>query len=260
MNAARDVAELFTLKGRVLLVTGARRGLGWEVAQLAASAGAHVVLNDIDVEAVEARVAELQSEGLSASASAFDVTDHAVVRRSIDAIVEALGSIDIVVNNAGIQNRKSFVDYAPEEWEAIMRVHVTGSFNVSQAAVRHMARKKFGRIVMVSSVVATSVRGTLGPYAAAKGAIASLTRELAQEFGPQGITCNAIAPGFLATEFTSAMVENAEFCGWIEKRVPMGRWGLPGDVAPAVIYLASAAGAFVNGAVLTIDGGLLAGL
>lgn len=254
------IAQLFSLCGQVALVTGARGGIGWATAQLLAKAGAHVVLNDLKQAELQEKVNELTALGLKASASAFDVTDSLQVSAAVDAIASALGGIDIVVNNAGNQNRKSFIDFTPEEWSAIQQVHVTGTFNVTQAATRHMITKGSGRIIMLSSLSVVASRSTLSAYAAAKGAVTALMRELAFELGPKGITCNAIAPGFLDTELTTALVQDTEFSGWIRKRVPLGRWGSPGDIAPAILFLTSPAGSYVNGALLNIDGGLLCGL
>lgn len=260
MDKDLSIADVFSLQGKVALVTGARRGIGWAVVQLLARAGAHVVLNDVHEAELQEKVHALQALGLSASSSVFDVTDHAAAKAAIDQVVAQHGSIDVVVNNAGIQNRKPFVDYTPEEWAALQQVHVTGTFNVTQAAASHMSRKGFGRIIMMGSLAVTASRATLAPYAAAKGAVTALMRELAYELGPKGITCNAIAPGYIDTEFTHALVQDPEFAGWVGKRVPLGRWGKPEDIAPAILFLASPAGNYVNGTVLTIDGGILCGL
>ena len=254
------IAHLFSLHGQVALVTGARRGIGWDVARLLAKAGAHVVLNDLNQADVQPKVEELTAMGLKASASAFDVTDHAQVRAAVDGIAGAFGAVDIVVNNAGNQNRKPFTDFTPEEWAAIQQVHVTGTFNVTQAAARHMIAKGSGRIIMLSSLSVAASRSTLAAYATAKGAVTTLMRELAFELGPKGITCNAVAPGFLDTEFTTALVQDAEFSSWVKKRVPLGRWGRPEDIAPAILFLTAPAGGYVNGALLNIDGGVLCAL
>ena len=254
------IAQLFSLHGQVALITGARRGIGWAVAQLLARAGAHVVLNDLNEADLQPKVDELRALGLKASASAFDVTDHAAVKAAVDAVAHEHGAVDIVVNNAGNQNRKPFTDFTPAEWDAIQRVHVTGTFNVTQAAARHMIAKGSGRVIMMSSLSVAASRSTLSAYATAKGAVTTLMRELAFELGPKGITCNAVAPGFLDTEFTAALVQDEEFSGWVKNRVPLGRWGLPEDIAPAILFLVSPAGRYVNGALLNVDGGVLCSL
>jgi gluconate 5-dehydrogenase len=260
MDESKALVELFSLAGQVVLVTGAARGLGWETARVCARAGAHVAINDLSADAVNERVRELEQAGLSSSAAVFDIRDHGAAAAAIESIAGERGRLDVVVNNAGVQNRKPFVDYTPEEWDAILTTHVSGSFNVTQAAVRQMVRQGSGRIVMIGSIAATSVKGTIVPYASAKGALIAMVRALATEYGPRGITCNAIAPGFLDTEFTRNLVNNAEFSKYVSARVPAGRWGKPGDVAPAILFLASPAGSYVNGQVITVDGGLLAAI
>ncbi len=259
MAIGPHLEALFSLEGRVAIVTGSGRGLGWGIALLLAKAGATVVINDINQSAVDDRVHELARLGLKGDGRAFDVTNHKLARSVIDELVIKHGSIDIVVNNAGIQNRKPIVDYSPEEWDALQQTHVGGTFNVTQAAVRHMiAGGRGGRIVNLGSMATQSSRVPMAAYVAAKGALTAMTRALASELGAQGITCNALAPGFMATEFTKSLTENEEFSSFVRTRVPVGRWGTPDDIAPAVLYLVSPAASYVNGAILQIDGGTLA--
>lgn len=254
------LSQLFSLEGRTVLVTGSRRGLGLEVARMCATAGAHVVINDLEINEAEASAAALRDQGFSTSSVAFDVTQRDAVRTGIEQVLRMRGRIDGLVNNAGINVAKPFTEYSEIEWSAIMNTHVTGSFNVTQAVLPTMLKQGGGRIVMVSSIAAQHVRGTLAPYAAAKGALASLTKNLASEFGGRGINTNAVAPGFLKTEFTQRLTQNDSFTTWLKERVPLGRWGEPTDVAPAVLFLLSDASSFVNGHVLTIDGGMSAAL
>lgn len=258
MTIGAQLEKLFSLEGKVALVTGSGRGLGWGIAELLAKAGATVVINDLDETTVAKRMAQLNGQGLKADGAAFDVTKHDVVRGVVDALAARHGTIDIVVNNAGIQNRKPLVDYLPEEWEALQQTHVGGTFNVTQASVRHMiATGKGGRIINLGSIATLSSRVPMAAYAAAKGALTAVTHALASELGRHGITCNALAPGFMATEFTKSLTENEEFSAFVRTRVPAGRWGTPDDIAPAVLYLASPAASYVNGAILRIDGGTL---
>lgn len=255
-----SLQDLFSLRGQTVLVTGARRGLGSAIAQQCAEAGAHVVINDLQADAAEARARELREAGFEASSAAFDVTDRRAVRESVQRILDQRGAIDGVVSNAGNQNRKPFESYEEHEWRSILDTHVCGAFNVTQAVMPAMVARGRGRVVMVSSTVASHTKGTLAPYASAKGALSALTRELAQEFGARGINTNAVAPGYLQTEFTNTIVDDPDFTRWLSARVPLGRWGKPEDVAPAVLFLLSDAGRFVNGHILTIDGGLTAAL
>lgn len=260
LTSSSSLLDLFSLCGQTVLVTGARRGLGSAIAQLCAQAGAHVVINDLQPEQAEARARELREAGWLASSAAFDVRDRKAVKGAIDHILQQHGAIDAVVSNAGNQNRKPFETYEETEWRSILDTHLHGAFNVTQAAIPAMVTRGRGRLVMVSSTVAGQTKGTLAPYASAKGALSALTRELAQEFGSRGINTNAVAPGYLQTDFTNTIVDDPDFTRWLSARVPLGRWGKPEDVAPAVLFLLSDAGRFVNGHVLTIDGGLTASL
>lgn len=256
----QSISRLFSLEGRTVLVTGARRGIGWAIAQTCAAAGAHVVINDIDPDEAETRAAELRSLGHLSSCAAFNVCDREAVAQAVSQIVARQGRIDGLVNNAGIQDRRPFIDFTLGEWQAVIDTHLTGAFNVTQAVVPSMVASGGGSIVMIGSILAVSTRGTLAPYAAAKGAIQSLARELAQELGPSGIRCNVVAPGFLRTELTRGMVANEEHNSWVNARVPLRRWGVPEDIGPATLYLLSAASQYVNGSVMTVDGGVTAAL
>jgi gluconate 5-dehydrogenase len=250
--------KTFTLNGRVALVTGSARGIGWGIARGMAQAGAHVVLNDLDPAALEPRLEELRAAGLDGSACAFDVTDEAAVAAGVGSIVAGQGRIDILVNNAGIQKRKRFVDFSYDEWRAVIDTHLHGAFLMTRAAIPNMAANRFGRIIMIGSVAVQSPKAEIPAYAAAKGGVTSLVRALAIEVAPLGITCNAIAPGYIATEFTRVLHTDERFTAKLMERVPAGRWGRPDDLAAAAVYLASAGGEFVNGSVLTVDGGFLA--
>jgi gluconate 5-dehydrogenase len=250
--------KTFTLKGHVALVTGSARGIGWGIARGMAQAGAHVVLNDLEPAALAPRLQELRAAGLDGSVCAFDVTDEAAVAAGVGSVVADRGRIDILVNNAGIQKRKRFVDFSYDEWRAVIDTHLHGAFLVTRAALLHMAANRFGRIIMIGSVAVQSPKAEISAYASAKGGVTSLVRALAIEVAPLGITCNAIAPGYIATEFTRVLHTDERFTAKLMERVPAGRWGRPDDLAAAAVYLASAGGAFVNGSVLTVDGGFLA--
>jgi len=252
------VPDQFSLAGRVALITGSARGIGWGIAQSVAAAGAHVVINDLDEATVAGRAQELRAAGFFASHAAFDITDEAAVEASIARIAGSAGPVDILVNNAGIQRRKLFHEFTYAEWRAVIDTHLNGSFLVTRAVVPGMMERRFGRIMMIGSIAVQQPKQAISAYAAAKGGLNSLVRALAAELGSHGITANAIAPGFVATEFTSALQADEAFTTSMLARVPSGRWGQPSDLAPAVIYLASAAGAFVNGSTLTVDGGFLA--
>jgi gluconate 5-dehydrogenase len=258
MIDADYLRRTFGLEGRIALVTGAARGLGFAISEALAKAGAHVVINDMAEQAAEEAVESLRAQGLSADSAVFSVSDEAAADAGVKAIIEKHGRLDIVVSNAGNQNRKAFHEYERSEWDSLFDVHINGAFHVLRAALPAMQKNGFGRVVMMSSVASQASRGAISLYATVKGGLASMTRALAVEYGGSGITVNALAPGFMQTEFTSALQTNQEFQDYIKRDVPLGRWGKAEELGPAVVYLTSPAGNFVNGELLTIDGGLLA--
>lgn len=257
---AAHLTACFGLQGRTALVTGAARGIGLAIARSLGLAGAQVVINDLRPSACEQAIATLGAEGVTARAAAFDVADAAAVDAARDALAEAGWAVDILINNAGNQNRKPLVEMTPQEWQHLMNVHVNGAFHCARAFLPGMRRAGFGRIITTASVAALATLPDIGAYSTAKGALAALTRAIAVEHGQHGITANAIAPGFVRTDFTEALQERADFETFLRAAVPAGRWALTEDVAPVVLFLASPAAGFVNGQVLAIDGGMLARL
>ncbi len=228
----------FDLSGRTALVTGSTRGIGLALAQALTAAGARVAINGRTAEAVEAVVA-----GLHGSVAApFDVTDEAAVVRA----VEALGPVDVLVNNTGTTIRRSLV------------VNLTSAFLVSHTVAPGMIERGSGKIVNVCSVMSALARPSTGAYAAAKGALKMLTRSMCAEWAPHGIQANGIAPGFIRTDLSEALQADPEFDAWLRARVPAGRWAEPDELGGAIVFLASAASDFVNGQLLVVDGGLSA--
>ncbi|MDX3988266.1 MAG: SDR family oxidoreductase [Achromobacter sp.] len=250
--------QTFGLAGRVALVTGAARGLGYAIAEALGRAGARVVVNDLSQAACDAAAAKLAALGIDAHGVAFDVADAGAVTDAVARLDDAGLPIDVLVSNAGNQNRKPVVEMTPAEWQALQNVHVNGAFHCARAVLPGMGKRGFGRIVLMSSVAGQATMPNIAAYATAKGAIAAFTRALAVEYGASGVTCNALAPGFVRTDFTQGLQDNPDFQTFLSASVPVGRWATPQDVAPAVVYLASKAASFVNGHVLAIDGGLLA--
>ncbi|TGQ34595.1 MULTISPECIES: glucose 1-dehydrogenase [unclassified Mesorhizobium] len=245
------MSELFSLKGRVALVTGASRGLGFAMAKALAENGATVIVNARGMDALSAA-----AERIGAEALPFDVADAATSRAALEGIVERHGRLDILINNAGIQHRRPLIEWEDEDFDRVIAVNLSACFRMMRDAVRLMLPNKFGRIINTGSVAAILGRPTIHAYVAAKAGLHGLTRSAAAEMGRHGITINAIAPGYFATELNTALINDEAFTKWVEARTPAGRWAQPEELGGAVVFLASDAAAYVNGHVLAVDGGL----
>ncbi|HEY1459798.1 MAG TPA: glucose 1-dehydrogenase [Casimicrobiaceae bacterium] len=246
----------FDLSGKVALVTGAYRGLGFSIAQGLAHAGATVVLNGRKQEALDQAAQKLSAQRLAVSTTVFDVTDRAAIATGVAAVITRHGAIDILFNNAWIQRRGAFVDFAQERWDEVIATNLTAPFAMSQAVLPGMIAARRGKIVHVASLMSELARPTVVPYTAAKGGVRQLTRGMAVELAQHNIQVNAIAPGYFATEMNRALIDNAEFNAWVCKRTPAGRWGEPDELAGLAVFLASRASNYVTGQMFVIDGGM----
>jgi len=248
---------MFTLKGKVALVTGTSRGLGAAMARALAASGADVAVHDR--EAPCAAEASLRALGVRTVCLAADLSDRAAADRLVADTLEAMGRIDILVNNAGIIRRQPAATHSDEDWDAVIEVNLTNVFRLSRAVGSHMiARGGGGKIVNIASLLSFQGGITVPGYAAAKGGVAQLTKAFANEWAPHGIQVNAIAPGYMATDNTTALRADAGRSEQILQRIPAGRWGAPEDLAGPVVFLASAASNYVTGHVLVVDGGWMA--
>jgi gluconate 5-dehydrogenase len=250
------MSELFSLKGRLALITGSGQGIGFALARGLAQHGAKVVLNGRSTEKIGKAVATLRGEGFAAEASVFDVVDPAAVEAGIARIEKDIGPIDIVINNAGVQFRKPLEEFPDDKWQQLLQTNVTGVFNVGKAVARRMIPRRRGKIINIASVMSELARPTIAPYTATKGAVRNLTRGMCADWAKHGLQVNAIAPGFFRTELNKALTEDPEFTGWLEKRTPTGRWGEVEELVGAAVFLASDASSFVNGHTLYVDGGM----
>ncbi len=246
----------FDLSGKVALVTGAYRGLGFAIAKGLAQAGATVVLNGRKPDALANAAKLLNDAGLHASTAVFDVTDGNAARESVRAIEGEHGHLDILVNNAGIQRRNPLVDFKQQDWDDVMATNLTAPFLVSQAALPGMIARRSGKIILIASLMSELARPTVVAYTAAKGGVRQLTRAMAVELAAHNIQVNAISPGYFATEMNRALIDNAEFDAWVCKRTPAGRWGQPDEIAGLAVFLSSAAANYITGQLITIDGGM----
>ncbi|MGD1922716.1 MAG: SDR family oxidoreductase [Paracoccaceae bacterium] len=245
--------ELFDLSGKTALITGSSQGIGYALAEGLAKAGARIVLNGRNVGKLEAAATALGGTPL-----AFDVTDHAAVRKAVDGFEAESGPIDILINNAGMQHRTPLEDFDPSDFERLMATNVTSVFNVGQACARHMIGRGAGKMINIASVQTALARPGIAPYVASKGAVANLTKGMATDWASKGLNVNAIAPGYFDTELTAALVADPEFTAWVAKRTPQGRWGQMPELVGAAVFLSSAASSFVNGQTIFVDGGMTA--
>ncbi len=251
---------MFDLTGKVALVTGASRGLGWAMAESLAKAGAHVALNARDEQTLAARVTELAAQRLSAEACPFDVTDSDAADRCVTDLARRHGRFDILVANAGINHRQPITEFELADFRRVLETNLTAVWVLCKAAAKQMAPRKQGRLILTGSISAINARPTVSAYVASKGAVHSLTKQLAVELARDGITANCIAPGFFATEMNTALVENQTFNDWVCQRTPAGRWGRLSEIGPAAVFLASDEASFVNGLVMTVDGAFSAAM
>ncbi len=255
---------MFSLKGKVALVTGASYGIGFAIAKAFANAGATIVFNDIKQEFVDKGLASYEAEGIKAHGYVFDVTDEEAVQASITKIEKEVGVIDILVNNAGIIKRIPMCEMSAHEFRQVIDVDLNAPFIVSKAVIPAMIKKGGGKIINICSMMSELGRETVSAYAAAKGGLKMLTRNIASEYGKYNIQCNGIGPGYIATPQTAPLREiqpdgsRHPFDKFIIAKTPAERWGNPEDLGGPAVFLASSASNFVNGHILYVDGGILA--
>lgn len=252
--------NLFDLTGCNALVTGSSRGLGRAIAEGLAQAGARVVLNGRNAEALEAARAEMAAEGLGVAAARFDIADEEQIEAAVARIEAETGPLDILVNNAGINRRAPLEAFPTEGWREVMRVNLDGMFFVSRAVGRRMVPRRKGKIVNVASLLSEAARPSIAPYAASKGGVKMLTKGMAVEWAKHNVQVNAIGPGYFATDMNKPLMADEQFDAWVKQNTPAGRWGEPRDLAGAAVFFASAASDFVTGQILYVDGGWLANL
>ncbi|UXP32780.1 gluconate 5-dehydrogenase [Reichenbachiella agarivorans] len=252
--------ELFNLKGKVALVTGATHGLGMAMALGLGKAGATVVINgNSSQEKIDLAIKEYAKAGVTVQGYKFDVTDEAAVKAAVAKIEAEVGAIDILVNNAGIIKRTPLEEMEVADFEQVIKVDLVSPFIVSKSVVKGMIARKQGKIINICSMMSELGRNTVGAYAAAKGGLKMLTQNMATEWARHNVQTNGIGPGYFATSQTAPIrVDGHPFNDFIVNRTPAGKWGDPSDLEGAAVFLASKASDFVNGQVIYVDGGILA--
>ena len=255
-SSSNYLETLFGLRGRVAVVTGGAQGLGFAIASALAQAGARVAVSSRSQAKAEVAAARLQkTSDQSAHGFACDVTNVESVQRLADTVLEHYEHVDILVNNAGLNIRGPIEELSPTDFERVITTNLTGPWLLCRAFAGHFKERSYGRVVNIGSIQSLVALPERSPYAASKGALLQLTRTLALEWAPFGITVNAILPGPFETEINQAQMNDPEQYRQFASRVPLGRWGKPSELAGATVYLASDAASFVTGAALTIDGG-----
>ncbi len=255
---------MFSLNGKIALVTGASYGIGYAIAKGFANAGATIVFNDINQELVDKGLAAYKADGIDAKGYVCDVTDEKAVNDFLAKIESEVGVIDILVNNAGIIKRIPMCDMSAEDFRKVIDVDLNAPFIVSKAVIPSMIKKGHGKIINICSMMSELGRETVSAYAAAKGGLKMLTRNICSEYGGANIQCNGIGPGYIATPQTAPLRKiqpdgsRHPFDQFIISKTPAARWGTPEDLVGPAVFLASDASNFVNGHILYVDGGILA--
>jgi gluconate 5-dehydrogenase len=252
--------SLFNIQGKVALVTGSTHGLGMAMARGLGQAGATIVLNGNSSQSkIDEAVAVFKNEGINAVGYKFDVTNETAVKEAIAAIEKEIGSIDILINNAGIIKRIPLIEMEVSDFKEVIDIDLVSPFIVSKHVAKGMIARQSGKIINVCSMMSELGRNSVGAYAAAKGGLKMLTKNMATEWGKHNVQVNGIGPGYFATEQTAPIrVDGNPFNDFIISRTPANKWGDPSDLAGAAIFLSSKASDFVNGHILYVDGGILA--
>ncbi|MEK7850363.1 MAG: 3-oxoacyl-[acyl-carrier-protein] reductase [Deltaproteobacteria bacterium] len=242
------------LNGKVALITGAAQGIGKSIALVLARNGADIAVSDVNLEKAEEAAREIQGLGRKAIAIKGNVAAVADAEKMVEEAIAGLGKVDILVNNAGITRDGLMLRMKEEDWDLVIDINLKGVFNCSKAAVKHMAKQRYGRIVNIASIVGEMGNAGQANYSASKGGVIALTKTVAREFAGRNVNVNAVAPGFIKTAMTDALPDAAREA--LTKQIPLDRLGSPEDVANAVLFLVSDASSYITGQVINVNGGM----
>ena len=255
-----NLTHLFDLSGKVALITGSSRGLGYAIAEGLAQAGATIILNGQSADNLAKAVGEFSEKGYTVYSANFDVTNTEQIKSALDTVTAKTGAIDILVNNAGINYREPLEAFDEDQWRRVLDVNLNGVFLTTKAVIPAMIERKSGKIINIASLMSEASRRTIGAYVASKGAVKQLTKSMSTEWAIHNIQANAIAPGYFKTDLNIPLFTDPDFNAWVEKRTPAGRWGEPEELIGIAVFLASAASSYMNGQTIIVDGGTLATL
>ncbi|GKS57201.1 beta-ketoacyl-ACP reductase [Nitrospira sp.] len=244
-----------SLTGKVAVVTGGAQGIGRAIAEVLATAGADVVVADVDPSRAQETVGVVQGLGRRAMAVKVNVADWNDAKAMVEQVTKEWGKLDILVNNAGITRDGLLLRMREDDWNLVLQVNLTGTFNCTKAALQPMTKQRYGRVVNIASIVGVMGNAGQANYAASKGAVIGFTKTVAREYASRNVTVNAVAPGFIDTAMTQALSQDVK--EMLYKQIPLGRLGQPADVAEAVRFLASDEAAYITGQVLHVNGGML---
>ena len=251
---------MFDLSGKIALITGSSRGLGFSIAKALFNSGATIILNGRNLEALDLASQKINPQERIIYKYPFDVTNVEDVNNNITKINEKVGAIDILVNNAGIQSRELLTDIKINDWNNVLKTNLTSPFILSQAIVPDMIKRRSGKIINICSITSKVARPSIAPYVSAKGGLKMLTKVMAIEWAKYNIQVNGIGPGLFKTEMNTSLVNNEEFNQWVCERTPAGRWGDPDELSGTAVLLASEASSYINGQIIYVDGGFLSSM
>ena len=251
---------MFDLSGKIALITGSSRGLGFSIAKALFNSGATIIINGRNQKTLDEASKKINHNETRIYKYPFDITSIDDIHKNVSHIKKNIGPIDILVNNAGIQSRELLTNIKKSDWDNVLKTNLTSPFILSQAIAPDMIENKSGKIINICSITSEVARPSIAPYVTAKGGLKMLTKAMAIEWAQYNIQVNGIGPGMFKTEMNTALVEDKKFNKWVCERTPAGRWGEPDELSGTAVFLASEASSYINGQIIYVDGGFLSSM